>query len=79
MGGACSGMGDGRGVYRVLMGKPGERRPLGRPRIRWEDNTRTDLQEMECGYVDWIRLTQDRDRWRMLVSAGSVKYGEFLD
>ena len=58
-----------RGVYRVLVGKPEGRRPLGRPRHRWVDNIRTDLQKVGCGYMDWIRLAQDRDRWRTLVSA----------
>ena len=62
-------MGEERGVYRVLVGKSEGRRPLGRPRRRWVDNTRTDLQEMGCGYMDWIGLAQDRDRWRTLVSA----------
>jgi hypothetical protein len=62
-------MGEGRGVYRVLVGKPEGKRPLGRPRRRWEDNSRMDLQEVECGCVDWIGLAQDRDRWRALVSA----------
>ena len=62
-------MGEGRGVYRVLMGKPEGRRPLGRPRGRWVDNIRMDLQEVGCGYMDWIGLAQDRDRWRTLVSA----------
>jgi hypothetical protein len=62
-------MGEGRGVYRVLVGKPEGKRPLGRPRHRWEDNIRTDLQEVECGCVDWIGLAQDRDRWQALVSA----------
>ena len=57
------------GVYRVLMGKPEGRGPLGRPRCRWVDNIRTDLQEVGCGYMDWIGLVQDRDRWRRLVSA----------
>jgi hypothetical protein len=61
--------GEERRVYRVLVGKPEGRRPLGRPRCRWVDNIRTDLQEVECGYVDWIGLAQDRDRWRTLVSA----------
>jgi len=61
-------MGEERGVYRVLVGKP-ERRPLGRPRLRWVDNIRMDLQEMGCGYMDWIGLAQNRDRWRTLVSA----------
>jgi len=58
-----------RGVYRVLVGKPEGRRPLGRPRRRWVDNIRMDLQEVRCGYMDWIGLAQDRDRWRALVSA----------
>ena len=62
-------MSEERGVYRVLLGKPEGRRPLGRPRRRWVDNIRMDLQEVGCGYVDWIELAQDRDRWRMLVSA----------
>jgi len=62
-------MGKGRGVYRVLVGKPEGRRPLGRPRRRWVDNVRTDLQEVGCGYMDWIGLAQDRDSWRTLVSA----------
>ena len=62
-------MDEERGVYRVLVGEPEGRRPLGRPRLRWVDNIRTDLQEVECGQVDWIGLAQDRDRWRMLVSA----------
>ena len=61
-------MGEERGVYRVLVGKPEGRRPLGRPRCRWVDNIRTDLQEVGCGYMDWTGLAQDRDRWRRLVS-----------
>ena len=61
-------MGEGRGVYRVLVRRPEERRPLGRPRRRWEDNIRTDLREVGCGCVDWLELAQDRDRWRALVS-----------
>jgi len=56
-------------VYRVLVGKPEGRRPLGRPRHRWVDNIRMGLQEVGCGYVDLIGLAQDRDRWRTLVSA----------
>jgi len=62
-------MGEGRGVYRVLVGKPEVRRPLGRPRRRWEDNIRMDLREVGRGCVDWMELAQDRDRWRALVSA----------
>ena len=62
-------MGEERGVYRVLVGKPEGKRPLGRPRRRWVDNIRMDLQEVGCGHVDWIGLVQDRDRWRTLESA----------
>jgi len=62
-------MGEDRWVYRVLVGKPEGRRPLGRPRRRWMDNIRMDIQEVGCGYMDWIGLAQDRDRWWMLVSA----------
>jgi len=62
-------MGEERGVYSVLVGKLEGRRPLGRPRRRWVDNIRMDLQEVGCGYMDWIGLAQDRDRWRRLVSA----------
>ena len=58
-----------RGAYRVLVGKPEGKRPLGRPRRRWVDNIRMDLQEVGCGYGDWIGLAQDRDMWRTLVSA----------
>ena len=61
-------MGEGRGVYRVQVGKPEGKRPLGRPRRRWEDNIRMDLQEVGLRYEDWIGLAQDRDRWRALVS-----------
>jgi len=56
-------------VYRVLMGKPEGGRPLGRPRRRWVDNISMDLPEVGCGYMDWIGLAQDKDRWRTLVSA----------
>ena len=62
-------MGGERGVYRVVVGKPDGKRPLGRPRRRWVDNIRIYLQEVGCGYVDWIGLAQDRDRWQTLVSA----------
>ena len=62
-------MGEEREVCRVLVGKPEGKRPLGRPTRRWVDNIRIDLQEVECGYMDWIGLAQDRDRWRTLVSA----------
>ena len=62
-------MGDGRGVYRVLVGKPEGKRPLGRPRHRWEDNFKMYLQEVGCGGRDWIELVQDRDRWQALVNA----------
>jgi len=61
-------MGEERGVCRVLLGQPEGRRPMGRPRRRWVDNIRMDLQ-VGCGYMDWIGLAQDRDRWRTLVSA----------
>ena len=61
-------MGEGRGVHRVLVGKAEGRRPLGRPRHRWEDNIKTDLQEVGGGLGDWMELAQDRDRWRALVS-----------
>jgi hypothetical protein len=61
-------MGERRGVYRVLVWKPEGKRPLGRPRHRWEDNIKMDYQEVGCGGVDWIELAQDRDRWRGLVT-----------
>jgi len=61
-------MGEERGVYRVSVGKLEGKRPLWRPRRIWVDNIRTDLQEVGCGYMDWIGLTQVRDRWRTLVS-----------
>ena len=62
-------MGEERGVYRVLVGKPGGRRQLGRPRRRCVDNIRMDLQEVGCRHMDCNGLAQDRDRWRTLVSA----------
>ena len=69
MGWACGAYGEERGAYRVLVGKPEGKRPLGTPRRRCVDNIRIDFQEVGCGYVDWIGLAQDRDRWRTLVSA----------
>jgi len=62
-------MGEKTGVYRFLVGKTEEKRPLGRPRRRWEDNIKMDLQEMGCGGMGWIELAQNRDRWRALVNA----------
>jgi hypothetical protein len=61
-------MGEEREVYKVLVGKPKGKRPLGRPRHRWEDGIRMDLREIGLGCVDWIRLSHDRDRWRVVVS-----------
>ena len=61
-------MGKGRGVHRVLLGKPEGKRPMGRPRRRWEDNIKMNLQEVGGGCGDWMELAQDRDRWRALVS-----------
>jgi len=77
-------MGEEKGVYRVLVGKPERTRQLGRPRRKMVDNIRMDLQEVGCGYMDWIGLAQVTDIWRNLVSAGnepsgSVNCGEFLD
>jgi hypothetical protein len=62
-------MGERRGAYRALVGKPEGKRPLGRPRRRWEDNINMDLREVGWGGIDWINLAQDRDRWRALVNA----------
>jgi len=77
-------MGEGRGVHRALVRKPEGKRPLGRPRHRWEDNIKTDLQEVGGGCGDWMELAQDKDRWRALVSTVMnlrvpKKSGEFLD
>jgi len=75
----------GRGVYRVLVGKPEGKRPPGRPIRRWEDNIKIDLQEVGCGGMDWIELAQDRDRWGGGTCecsnelSGSIKLGKFLD
>ena len=66
---ACSAYGERRGVYRVLVGKPEGKRLLGRPRRKWEDNIKMDLQEVGCGGKNWIDLAQDRDRWREFVTA----------
>jgi hypothetical protein len=62
-------MGEEGVVYKFLVGKPEGGRPLGRPRRRWEDNIKMDLQEVGCGVMDWTELAQDRDRWRALVNA----------
>jgi hypothetical protein len=61
-------MGEGRGVYRVLVGKAEGKRPLGTPRRGWEENIKMDLQELGGGCGEWMELAQDRDRWRALVS-----------
>jgi hypothetical protein len=80
MGGACSADGEERDVYTVLVGKPEGKRPLGRPRRRWEDNIRIELREVGCGGMDWIRLAQDRNRWRAIVNAVmNLRVQEFLD
>jgi hypothetical protein len=62
-------MTEGRGAYRILVGRPEGRRPLERPRRRWEDNITMDLQEVGWGGMDWIDMAQDRDRWQALVNA----------
>jgi len=64
---AC--MGEGRGVYRILVGKSEGKIPLGKSRRRWEGTTKMDFQEVGCGAMDWIDLAQDRDRWRSHVNA----------
>ena len=77
-------MGERRGVYRVLVGKSEGKRPLGRPRHRWEDNIKMDLQEVVCGDMDWIELAQDKGQMAITCEcgnepSGSIKCGEFLD
>jgi hypothetical protein len=62
-------IGEMRGVYRFVVGKSEKKRPLGRPRRRWNDNIKMDLQEVGCGGMDWIDLAQGRDKWRALVNA----------
>jgi hypothetical protein len=69
MGGACSASGGEERCAQGLVGKPEGMRPLGRPRRRWEDNIKTDLQEVRCGSKDWIQLFRGRDRWWGLVNA----------
>ena len=66
---ACSTYGEGIGGYRILVGKPEGKIPLGRPRRRWEDNIKMDLGEVRCGGMDWIELAQDSDRWWVFVNA----------
>ena len=61
-------MGEGRGVHRILVGKPKGKRPLRRPRRRWEDNIKMDLQEVGGSCGDWMELAQDKDRWRTVVN-----------
>jgi hypothetical protein len=72
-------MDEGRGVYRDLEGKPEGKRPLGRPRRRWEDDIKADLQEVGCGGMNWIELAQDKDVATGNDPSGSIKCGEFLD
>jgi len=69
MGGACSAYGGEEGRIQGLVGEPEGERQLGRPRRKWEDNIKMDLQEVGCGDMDWIELAQDRDSWRALVNA----------
>jgi len=77
---ACNTYGGEESMYRVLVGKLEGRRPLGRPRHRWEDNIKMNLEEVVCGGMDWIELAEDRDRWQALEygnePSGSIKCGE---
>jgi hypothetical protein len=61
-------MGENRNVYRILVGKPEGKRPLGRPRLRWVDKIKMDLRGIEWGVMDWIALAQDKDQWSVLVN-----------
>jgi hypothetical protein len=84
MGGPCSTNGKKRNAYRLSVGKPEGKRPLGRPRRRWVDNIRMDLGEAGWGDVDWIGLAKDRNRWRALVNSvlnlrGSMKCWESIE
>jgi len=67
--GHVASMGESRGIYRVLVGKPEGKRPIVRPWRRWDDNIKMDLREVGCKGMDWIELSQERDRWRALVNA----------
>jgi len=72
IGGACSTYGERRGVYTVLVGKPKGKRPIGRPRRRWEDNRKMDLQEVGCEGMDWIDFAQDRERCKCFHKMGGI-------
>jgi hypothetical protein len=69
-------MGETRNAYRILLGKPEGKRPLGRPRCTWVDNIKIDFREIGCDGLDWIDLAQGRDQWRALVTSGSLKCWE---
>jgi hypothetical protein len=77
MSSSCSTHGERRDAYRVMVGKPEGKRPLGRPRRRWEDNNRIYLAEIGRGRMDWIQLTQDRYQWRVLVNT-AINFWKFL-
>jgi hypothetical protein len=83
MGRACSTNGENGNAYRILVGKPEGKRPLGRPRRRWEDSIKMDLKRIGWGGTDWIDLTQNRDQWRTCEHgnefSGSIKYWEILE